>query len=338
MTVKFAVAGTGWVAGEYLQSIINHPQAELYGIMSPDQSRAEAALAAQGVEARIYQNYEKLVEDPNVDAVVLCSTPAARPERTTLAAQHGKHIVIEKPMAMNKEKLWEMAEALEKNPVKTAVSFVLRWNPMFDMAKKLIRKDVLGRIFMAQLDYWHHVGPQYGQYRWSSKKELGGSSILSAGCHAVDALRYFVGEVEEVVAYSGQTWADSEYGFDPNAAALMKMENGGIGTISSSLECSTPYKFNVRLLGEKGSLMNNQLYTKTIPGQTDYATIPTILPDSGDVSHHPFTDEIDEFIQAIQNDTKTRCDFDEGFKTMELCFAIDEAIATGRKVTLPLRA
>lgn len=336
MTVKFAVAGTGWVTGEYFKSIINHPQGELYGVVSRDRSRAEAVLSEHGVEARVFDSYEQMVKDPEVDAVVLCSTPDARPERTILAAQHGKHLVIEKPLAMNKERLWDMAEALEQNPVTTVVSLVLRWNPMFEMAKSLIQDDALGRIFMAQLDYWHHIGPQYAQYRWSSQKELGGSSMLSAGCHAADALRHFVGEVEEVVAYGGRTWADSEYGFDPNAVALLKMANGGIGTVSSSLECTTPYKFNIRLLGEKGSLMNNELYTNKIPGQTDYATIPTILPDSGDVTHHPFSDEIDDFIQAIQNGTKTRCDFFEGYKTMELCFAIDEAIATGQKVTLPL--
>lgn len=336
MTIKFVVAGTGWIAGEYIQSIANHPSGELHGVVSRDKERAEAILSEQGVQARIYDSYEDMVEDPDVDAIVLCSTPDARPERAILAAENGKHVVIEKPLAMNKHDLFKMAEAFEKHPVVTVSGFVLRWNPMFDMAKKFIEDDALGRVFMAQFDYWHHIGPQYPQYRWSSQKELGGSSMLSAGCHAIDALRYFVGEVEEVVAHSNQTWSDSEYGFDPNTAALLKMKNGAIATVSSALECVTPYQFNMRLLGEKGSLMNNKLYTNTIPGQTDYAEIPTILPDSGDVSHHPFTEEINEFIEAIQNETTTRCDFFEGYKTMELCFAIDEAIATGQKVTLPL--
>jgi predicted dehydrogenase len=115
------------------------------------------------------------------------------------------------------------------------------------------------------------------------------------------------------------------------------MKNGGIGKVSSALECKTPYKFNVHLLGEKGSIINNQLFSHKLPGQTDYATIPTITPDSGDVSHHPFADEIADFVQAVRHRTTSRCDFFDAFKSMEVCFAIDESIATGQSVKLPLQ-
>ncbi|MFC5653318.1 Gfo/Idh/MocA family protein [Paenibacillus solisilvae] len=336
MTIKFAVVGTGWVAGEYLKAINGHPQAEIYGVVSRNRDHAQHLIARLGIQTRIFDSYEQAVKDPQVDAVVLCSTPDVRAEQTILAAQHGKHLVIEKPMAMDRESLWAMAQALEENPVTTVVSFVLRWNPAFNTIKSLIDDDALGRVFMAQIDYWHHIGPHYDQYRWSSKKELGVSSMLSAGCHAVDAVRYFAGDVEEVTAYSCSTWSHSEYEFDPNAIAIFKLKNGGIAKVSSSLECKTPYKFNIHLLGEKGSVMNNQLFTHKLPGQTDYATIPTILPDSGDVTHHPFVQEIEDFVEAILGGRQSRCDFFDAFKSMEVCFAIDESAATGNKITLPL--
>lgn len=334
--IRFAVAGTGWVAGEYLKAIQAREDAEVYSVISSNTEFAKQRLAELGIEAKVVSQYEEAVKDPNVDAVVLCSTPDQRPAQIELAAQHGKHIVIEKPVSMDKEGLWRAAAALEKNPVQTVVSFVLRWNPSFDNTKALIDDDAIGRVFMTQIDYWHHVGPQYGQFRWSRTKALGGSSILSAGCHAVDAVRYFAGDVEEVTAYSCRTWADSDYEFDPNALAIFKMKNGGLGKVSSSLECKTPYRFNVHILGEKGAIMNNQLFTHKLPGQTDFTAIPTILPDSGDVSHHPFVEEINDFVQAIQNNTRSRCDFQDAFKTMEVSFAIDESIATGNKVVLPL--
>lgn len=160
--------------------------------------------------------------------------------------------------------------------------------------------------------------------------------MLSAGCHAVDAVRFFAGEIEEVTAYSCRTWGDSDYEFDPNAVAIFKLRNGGIGKVSSSLECKTPYKFNVHILGEKGAIMNNQLYTHKLPGQTDYAAIPTILPDSGDVSHHPFTQEIEDFVNALRNNTDTLCGIKDAFGTMEACFAIDESIRSGKPVKLSL--
>lgn len=334
MTVRFVVAGTGWVAGEYFKAIMDHPEAEVRGVVSRDPNGSATRLRELGVSSKLYGSFEEAVEDPQVDAFVLCSTPDVRPRQAILAAQHGKHLVIEKPAALDKESLWQIAEALHKQPVQTVVGFVLRWNPMFDMVKSLVRDDALGRIFMAQVDYWHHVGPQYPQYRWASKQPLGGSSVLSAGCHAVDAVRYFAGEIEEVTAYSCRTWADSEYEFDPNTIAIMKLMNGGIGKISSSLECSTPYRFNVHLLGEKGAVMDNKVYSHKLPGQTDYATVPTVLPDSGDVTHHPFRDEIHDFVNSIQTGTSTRCEFNDAFKTMEACFAIDESIRLHKSVSL----
>ncbi|GAA3399468.1 Gfo/Idh/MocA family protein [Paenibacillus hodogayensis] len=334
--LRFAVVGTGWVAGEYLKAISARTDAEVVAIVSKHTENAKARLAELGIEARISPSYEETVQAPDVDAIVLCSTPDLRPEQTVLAAQNGKHLVIEKPLSMDRAGLWAMADALEKNPVRTVASFVLRWNPSFSNTKALIDDDAIGRVYMAQIDYWHHVGPQYGQYRWSRTKALGGSSMLSAGCHAVDAVRFFAGDITEVSAYSCRTWADSEYEFDPNAVAIFKLKNGGIGKVSSSLECKTPYKFNIHLLGEKGAIMNNQLFSHKLPGQKDYATIPTILPDSGDVSHHPFVEEINDFIASVRNNTPTRCEFSDAYKSMEVSFAIDESIATGKSVKLPL--
>ncbi|MBP1988616.1 Gfo/Idh/MocA family protein [Paenibacillus eucommiae] len=334
MTVKFAIVGTGWVAGEYLKAIHAREDAEVHAIVSKDANRVQPRLAGLGIEARIYPTFDEMIKDPQVDAVVLCSTPDIRPQQAAIAAQHGKHLIIEKPMAMDREGLEIMASAISKNPVKTVVSFVLRWNPMFETTKALINDDALGRVYMAQVDYWHHIGPHYVQYKWSKTKALGGSSILSAGCHAVDAVRYFAGDITEVTAYSCRTWADSDYEFDPNAIAIFKLKNGGLGKVSSSVECKTPYKFNVNLLGEKGAIMDNKVYSHKLPGQTDYTAIPTILPDSGDVSHHPFAQELADFMQAVQNNSTTRCDFFDAYKSMEVSFAIDESIASGQKVKI----
>jgi len=336
--INIAVVGTGWVAGEYIRTVLAHPETELYAIVSNSEERARQRLAEFNATAHVFTDYAKAVQDPNVDAVVLCAMPDDRPEQAVLAARHGKHIVMEKPLSMHREALWTMRDALEKWPVRTVASFVLRWVPSMKNTKALIQDDAIGRPFMVNIDYWHHVGPQYGQFRWSKTKQSGGSSILSAGCHAVDAVRYLAGDIEEVTAYSSRTWADTEYEFDPNAIAIFKLRNGGIGKVSSSLECKMPYKFNVHILGEKGTIMNNQLYSHKLPGQNDFATIPAILPDSGDVTHHPFAEEIDDFVQSIRHGKATRCEFDDAYRSMELCFAIDESIATGKSVKLPLQS
>lgn len=334
-TIKFAVVGTGWVAGEYIKAISSLTGAELYAIVSENKQRAYEKLATYQLQAKVLSDYETAVRDPNIDAVVLCSTPDKRVDQMVAAAQNGKHIVIEKPLAMNREDLSRIQDANEKWPVHSVASFVLRWNHSFQNTRALIQDDAIGRPFLVNVDYWHHVGPQYGQFRWSKTRESGGSSMLSAGCHAVDAIRFFAGDITEVTAYSCSTWHQSDYEFDPNAVAIFKLKNGGVGKISSSLECKTPYRFNVHILGEKGAIMNNQLFTHKLPGQTDFATIPTILPDSGDVSHHPFTQEIENFITSLRNQTSSLCSIADACKSMEACFAIDESIKSGKSVKLP---
>ncbi|XID95749.1 Gfo/Idh/MocA family protein [Paenibacillaceae bacterium WGS1546] len=332
--VKFAIVGTGWVAGEYAKAVLACPEAELRCIVSSDAERAARQAGNWGVDARIYTDYAEMLRDPQVDAVILCSTANVRPEQAVLAARQGKHLVMEKPLAMNRAGVRTMAEALRENPVTTSVGFVLRWNPGFETIKALIDDDALGRVFMAQIDYWNHIGPQLNQYRWSRTREYGGSSMLSAGCHAVDALRLFVGEAVEVTAYSAATWANSDYEFDPNAIAIFKLKNGGIAKVSSSLECKTPYRFNIHLLGEKGSIVNNSIFSHKFPGQTDYAAIPTVMPENGDVAFFPFNLAVAEFVSAVRLGGRTRCDFADAYRSMELCFAIDESIATGNSVAI----
>ncbi len=89
MTTNIVVAGTGWVAGEYFRAIMQHPEAEVFGVVSQDRNRAAARLQELGVSANVYDSFEEVVKDSHVDAVVLCSTPDVRPEQAILAAQHG---------------------------------------------------------------------------------------------------------------------------------------------------------------------------------------------------------------------------------------------------------
>lgn len=330
MTVTFGVAGTGWVAGEYLKWIEHHPQGRVAGIASRNLERARSWLHSRHIDAKVYGSFQEMVEDANIDAVVLCSTPDIRPQHAILAAQYNKHVILEKPLALDFKSLHEMAEAFEKCDVRTAAGFVLRWNPLFDTIKSLTDKGALGHLLMASVDYWHHIHEDI----WSAKHLLGRSSTLSAGCHAVDALRYFAGDVEEVTAVSCKH-VESKYEYDPNILAVLKMKSGAMGKVSSLLQCSSPYKFNIQLHGDKGTLLDNKLYSPELfPGQIDYTEIPVILPNSGDVGHHPFHALIAEFIHAIENHLSTRCSFGDAYKSMELCFAIDESIATGKTITV----
>lgn len=335
MEIGVGVLGTGWVAGEHIKSLQKIAGCRVVALCSRTVEGAQAKARETGAaDARIYATYEEMLADPNVAAVSICSPPDQHPEQTILAANAGKHILIEKAVANDPKSLGAMLQAVRQAGVKTLVSFVLHWNPEFLWIRRMIDAGSIGRIFLAEVDYWHNIGPQYGQYRWNVKRAVAGSALLSAGCHAVDALRWFVGdEAEEVTAYSNKV--NSEYEYDTNLAAIVKFRGGAIGKTSVSFDVKCPYAFNIDLLGEQGTIRDNKIYaTEFFPGQTGWIEVPTIRPDSGDVAHHPFDGQLAHFIATIKSGVESPLNLEDAARTHALCFAMDRSAQEGRPVKL----
>jgi predicted dehydrogenase len=333
--IGVGILGTGWVAGEHFKSYRKIPNCRIVGLCSrTTESAKQKAQEIGGEEARIYQSYEELLADPEVHAVSICTPPNQHPQQVVQAAQAGKHLLIEKAVANDPASLGAMLRAVEQAGVRTVVSFVLHWNPQFQWIKRMLAENAVGRLFYAEVDYWHNIGPQYGQYRWNVKKDVAGSVWLSAGCHAVDAMRWFVqDEVVEVCAYSNK--CNQEYEYDTNAVGIVKFAGGAIGKLSASFDVQSPYAFNIDLLGEQGSIRDNRIYAKEFfAGQTDWITVPTIRPDSGDVTHHPFDGEISHFIDCIRNNEESPVNLADAAKTHAVCYALEQSAAEGRPVKL----
>ncbi|MBI4559235.1 MAG: gfo/Idh/MocA family oxidoreductase, partial [Candidatus Hydrogenedentes bacterium] len=101
--------------------------------------------------------------------------------------------------------------------------------------------------------------------------------------------------------------------------------------------CVQPYVFNINLVGTHGTIKNNHVYSKRkFPGQTTWVEIPTILPDSGDVRHHPFVPEVNHLVDCILNGHESHCNVADAYKTHEVCFAADLSGKEGGPVALPL--
>ena len=154
----------------------------------------------------------------------------------------------------------------------------------------------------------------------------------------MDGLRWFLGqEAEEVTAYANFSKSNPfDYQFEPNSVTLVKFAGGAIGKVGSSIEAVMPYAFNILLMGDRGTIRNNQLFTRRWPGQKGWATIPTILPDSGDVTHHPFVGEVNHLLDCIRSDRESHCNIADAVKTHEICLAADASAREGRPVRLPL--
>lgn len=334
------IIGAGWVAGEHIRAFRDHPDTEVVAIAARDKDRAAACAAAQGVHCAALGSWEEVIARGDVQIIVIASPPDAHAPQAIAAAEAGKHILLEKAMTTNIEDAKKVRDAVAKAGVKSVVSFVLRWNPLFEIIKTQIGAGAIGNVYFGEVDYFHGIGPWYKQYGWNVKKDIGVSSLLSAGCHAADGLRWFMGgEVAEVTQYATFGGADAfkDYEYNPTTVTLVKFADGRIGKVASSIECIQPYVFNINLVGTQGTIKNNKIWSKVnYPGQTTWTEVPTILPDSGDVTHHPFHHEAAHLIHCIQTNTESHVNIADAFKSHELCFAADLSGKEGRPVKLPL--
>src|SRR4029077_9361026 len=123
---------------------------------------------------------------------------------------------------------------------------------------------------------------------------------------------------------------NDDFEYDPIVVASLRFANGAVGKLATMLEGDTPYIFNCKLFGTKGTIIDNEVYSSSrYPGSLGYWAFPTVKPDSGDVAHHPFKDEIDHFLECIETDTESHASIHDSGKSMSVCFAIDESAAGG---------
>jgi len=332
------IVGTGWVSDEYIRSLRMNDNTEIRAICSRKKEKAEAKAQAHGLNnVEYYDDYSEMLKNKDIDIVCVLTPNFKHAELAIMAAEAKKNIVIEKPIAIKWSDMLRMQEAVHRNGVKTIVGFVLRWNPLFETAKDLIKRDVLGNPFYAEIDYMHRINSTYNCYEWSKKKETGGSILQVGGCHAVDALRYFIqSECTEVVALSGNYRSDFEQ--DTTITLVCKFKNGAMGKVCCSYDNISPYIFNLKLFGDKGTLINDKAWLPEMcSNQKDWMTIPVQTPDSGDVSHHPFPQEVNHFVDCILNNKKCIVDLDDAIKTFEIIEAADISASNGgQAVKLPL--
>lgn len=332
------IIGLGWVAGEHIKAYQQNPHCRVVALASHNRDHAAAVAAAHGLDvAHLFSDYQQLLADPAVDVVSICSMNHRHAEQAIAAAQAGKHVLIEKPAALDLEELRRVEAAITKAGVKSQGGFELHWSPYFQSVHQMMDAGFFGDIYYAECDYFSGNWEQwYPGYNWVKTKEQGGSALPAAGVHAVDAIRQFVrSEAVEVFAYAGNFTNVMEW--DPTILTTIRFANGAIGKVGCVLEGNVKYQFNVRLHGAKGTLVNDRFRTRYLePGLEGWAQFPTILPDTPEVTHHPFPGEINDFIAAILEDRPALLDIQEDAKTYEIAFAAEQSARKGRPIKLPL--
>ncbi|MFN8186091.1 MAG: Gfo/Idh/MocA family oxidoreductase [Gaiellales bacterium] len=325
-----AIIGAGWVAEEYVKVFRDHPLTDLVGIYSKTPEKPAALLRKHGVDGRVYASADELFDDERVAIIASCTHPDVRREHCVRAAETGRHIVIEKPVGTTLEDALAIREAVAKAGVKTVTSVVLRWNPQFATVRQLIADGVLGELLVGEADYWHPLKDIYPGYPYFITKQHGVSAVITGGVHAVDILRHLGGEIVEVAAFSAKPKRNLDFEYDPNITASVRFANGAIGRLSTIFDADTPYIFNCRLFGTEGTIIDNTVFSsKHYPGALDYWSFPTIVPDSAEVEHHPFKEEIEHFLECIENDVESHASIFDTWKSMAVAVAMDESAALG---------
>ncbi len=343
-----AVHGAGWVSTQHAKAYIDNPYSKIVAISSRKEQSAKNLADMYGLKhAKIYTSYDKLIEDPDVDIISICTPQHLHSEEVVKAAGAKKHLVIEKPAAHTLDGLKAMRDAVRKANVKTVVSFCLRWNPVVETVKTMLADDFFGQVYYIEADYQSPIGTWWSGWEWGRKKDIGVSSFLVAGVHSIDLARwlaeterYKATNITEVIAYAGGYRKGKEkppMEYDGLEVMMVKFDNGVLGKVSSNYDVVQPYNFVWNIFGDKGTCKNHRVWSKKFPGQNDWVSIPGIMPDTAEVTHHPFNDEINHFVDCIRENKESYLNLEDAVNTHEAAFAAMISYSEGNRIVkLPL--
>ena len=334
------VHGLGWAASAHIESFKEVDGAQVTGASSR-RELDEAELEAEfGIPITAYEDYDAMLADESIDIIDICSPSHFHAEHAIAAARAGKDIILEKPIALNWEEALRLREVVDETGVNVCVCFEIRFSEQGKTLKSAIEQELLGDLHYAEVDYYHGVGPWYGQYSWNVKKEGGGSSLLSAGCHALDLLLWYMdAPVEEVTSYSTKT--DSEhfepYEYDTTSVTVLRFADGSIGKVASVIDSLQPYYFRMHLIGSEGTVMDDKFHSEKIDGldHNSWSEFGMPLVDSGDVAHHPYLPQFQSFVDSLDaGEQMPHTSFDEAFESHRVIYAADRSAEEGRSISL----
>lgn len=299
------IIGYSWAAEAHIEAINKTSWAQVTALCSSRTLNSAEISAKHGGTITCYTDLAKMLADPDIHVVSICSYPAAHAKQAIMAARAGKHLIIEKPIALTWDDCLAVKNAVDAAGVKTCVGFECRFSSQLLTIKAIIDKGLLGKIHFGEVDYYHGIGPWYNQFRWNIKKDAAGSSLLSAGCHALDALLLLMGHEVETVSSFATSSANKDfakYEYPTTSVSILKFKDGSLGKVASSIDCLQPYYFHIHLVGSEGSLLDNKFYSTQLGGlnKDKWSKLSMKMLDSGDVTDHPYQSQFEAFFQSVE--------------------------------------
>jgi len=334
------ILGYGWVAGAHIAAINSTSKAQVTAVYSSRKLDPAEVSAKHGGKITVYSDLEAMLANQNIHAVSICSYPCDHAKQAVAAAKAGKHIIVEKPLALSWKDCQAMAAAVKKAGVKTCVCFECRYSSQFLATKAVIDRGLLGNLHYGEVDYYHGIGPWYGQFRWNTRKDAGGSALLTAGCHALDALLLCMGsDVVEVSSYDTKSKSRifEPYEYTTTSVTILKFKSGAVGKCAAVVDCLQPYYFHTHLVGSEGSLLDSRFHSMKLDGlnKNKWSELSMKMLDSGDVSDHPYQTQFQAFFDALAAGKEMPLtSLADALTSHKIIFAADKSANTGRPVKL----
>ena len=249
--IRFAIYGCGVISGTHALALADVEGAEL--VACADFKPAAAESFAEKQQIRMIQDWNALLQDPEIDAVCICTPSGTHAPLAIEAMNAGKHVVLEKPMALTIAQCDEIIAVSEKTNSKITIISQLRTEPDIIRAKELIESGALGKITMAQLHMCYYRPTTYYEGSWRGTKAMdGGGALMNQGIHGVDLLRYLMGPVKNVQSVVRTLLHDIEV--EDSAVAALEFECGAIGVITASTASNPGYDREINIYGSRGGI------------------------------------------------------------------------------------
>ena len=335
---RIGVIGCGLIARRtHLPAYAASDDAELVAVCSGSRASAESAAAEFGVR-RVHDDWRALIADPEIDAVDICAPNVLHAPIAIAASWAGKHVLVEKPMALSLAEADAMIAAAREAGRVLMVAHNLRYQPVYEAIKRIVADGLIGRPLAAR-GVFMHAGPDEfwgatSDWFWQ-EQTAGGGALLDMGIHMIDLLRWFIDEpVVEVEAMTARlakpTFADD------NAFVLLRFAGGAIVSMQASWTARPFPDREVVIHGERGhvALGRAQGEPPTLhvqdAGPESARKVDVALPAVSALVN-PFV----HFLRVVREGVPPLTSGEEGRATLAVTLAAYEAARSGRKVVLP---
>lgn len=338
--MRVALVGCGRISANHVQALAKVEGLDLIAVCDVDAARAEATGRVAGVPW--FTDYPRMLAEAPCEVVVVATPSGLHPEHGILAARAGKHVVVEKPMAISLAAADALVEACDAAGVQLFVVKQNRLNTTIQLLRRAVEKGRFGRLYLANATVrWTRPQEYYDQAPWRGTWALDGGAFLNQASHYVDLMQWMCGPVESVVAKTATMARRIEA--EDTGAAVMRFRNGALGVMEvTMLTYPKNLEGSFSLMGERGTVRIGGTAVNRIEHWefADYddddrlvEAANTSPPSVYGFGHEPYYRNV---VRALRGEVEAGTDGREGRKSLELVCGIYEAARMGRDVPFPL--